>query len=85
MKPPPPRWPSARELAGGLGKGIGISTTGIAGPGGGTEETPVGTVYVGLAGLNGTIVKHRTLGVSRDRTRRYGSQIALELLRRELM
>ena len=44
---------TAMEMANGVrricGSDIGISTTGIAGPDGGTEEKPVGTVYVGFA------------------------------------
>lgn len=49
---------TAREMASGICKvantKVGISTTGIAGPGGGTDEKPVGLVYMGLC-INGQV------------------------------
>ena len=63
--------PVARQLAEGvralLGADYGISVTGIAGPTGGSEEKPVGTVFVGVASKNRTIVKKLSLSHMRDR------------------
>ncbi len=63
---------------------IGVSITGVAGPGGGTEQTPVGTVFVGVADEHGVEVKPLQLGGERDRVRQVAAQTALELLRRKL-
>jgi len=64
---------------------FGISVTGIAGPGGGTEEKPVGLVYIALA--DDIHVEHRKLMLPGDRhlIRWRASLAALDLLRRRLL
>lgn len=57
----------ARGIRIALGSDIGISTTGIAGPGGGTEEKPVGTVYVGVSSRNGDRAFRLNLSPHRSR------------------
>lgn len=49
---------------------IAVSTTGIAGPGGGTAEKPVGLVYISLAYEGGVLVKKLNLNGDRDSVRR---------------
>lgn len=62
-----------------------LAITGVAGPGGGTEAKPVGTVVIGLAGPE-TLRSHkfRFLG-SRERVRAMAAQTALDLLRRAIL
>jgi nicotinamide-nucleotide amidase len=62
-----------------------LSVTGVAGPGQGGELAPVGTVYVGLADVNGSRVAHRLFLGDRDRIRQFTTQMALDLLRRRLL
>jgi len=65
------------------GADIAISITGVAGPGGGTEDKPVGTVWFGLARKGEpTITKHRKLPWGRDRIQTLAAYLALELVRR---
>lgn len=67
------------------GSTYGVSTTGYAGPGGGTEYDPVGTVYIGVAGPKGTQVIRYRHGLGRDRVRILATQNSLDLLRRTLL
>jgi PncC family amidohydrolase len=66
---------TAMEMADGVRRlcnsDIGISTTGIAGPGGGTDEKPIGTVYVGFSYEDSTIAFNLKLDptLSRDEIR----------------
>lgn len=61
-----------------------LSVTGVAGPEGGSEATPVGTVFIGLAGPDGVMsLKSRFLG-DRSRVRAMAAQTALDLLRKKL-
>lgn len=63
----------------------GISTTGYAGPDGGTDFNPVGTVYLGLSGPKGTQVIRIRYGADRYRVRALATQAALDLLRKTLL
>jgi nicotinamide-nucleotide amidase len=71
-----------------LGTDWGISITGIAGPGGGSEQKPVGLVYTGLATPDGTVIsqEHRFGAIrGREAVRYLGACTALDQLRRQLM
>ncbi len=78
----------AREMAQGArrisGADYALSVTGVAGPSGGTKETPVGTVFVGLSGENGTRVERFSFRGDRARIRTLACLNALNMLRKEL-
>ena len=63
---------------------IGVSTTGIAGPTGGTAEKPVGLVWVGYADASGSFAIKFTFGEGRSRVKERATQAALEIVRRRL-
>jgi nicotinamide-nucleotide amidase len=60
-----------------------LAITGVAGPDGGSEKKPVGTVYVGLADAAGCAVVHRQFFGDRTRIRQFATQMALDMLRRK--
>ena len=77
--------PVAEAMAEGIRKraetDFGLSITGIAGPGGGTEEKPVGTVFIALADDMKTESRKFTLPGDRNLVRWRASQAALDMLR----
>lgn len=68
-----------------VGTTIGVGVTGIAGPGGGSPEKPVGTVHIAVAGPQGTVHRHQVFPGNRDRIRSWASQSALDMVRRVVM
>ena len=64
---------------------LGISTTGIAGPDGGTEEKPVGTIAIGLADAEGTVAHRFQFMRDRVRNRQLTVHVALDWLRRRTL
>lgn len=64
---------------------IGLSITGIAGPGGGSPEKPVGLVYIGISDGSQNINRHRIMPGDRESIRERSTYLALSWLRRYLM
>jgi nicotinamide-nucleotide amidase len=79
----------ARAMAEGIrrtaGTSIGISTTGIAGPTGGSAEKPVGLVYIGYADAGQSLAVKFRFGEGRNRVVERAGAAALELLRKKLV
>jgi nicotinamide-nucleotide amidase len=63
---------------------IGVGITGIAGPEGGSEEKPVGTVFIGVSSPRGDAVRKYRFAGTRKTIRERATQTALDLVRREL-
>ena len=80
---------TAKEMVEGMANvantDIAISTTGIAGPEGGTDEKPVGLVYIGIFIKGKTIVQKLNLTGDREAIRRKATMNALNILRKELI
>jgi nicotinamide-nucleotide amidase len=68
-----------------VGSALGLGVTGIAGPGGGSEEKPVGTVHIALAHTAGVVERAVTLPGDRDAIRWQASQVALDMVRMHLL
>ena len=62
-----------------------LATTGIAGPGGGTEDKPVGLVYLAVADAEGTICLRHNWPGTREQFKHRVSQYALNLLRKRVL
>jgi nicotinamide-nucleotide amidase len=79
----------AREMAEGARRQTGadyaISVTGIAGPGGGSADKPVGTVWMALADAAGTLTQRRLNSFDRETFKYVTTQQGLEMLRRRLL
>ncbi len=81
----------ARAMAEGgrarLGADLCLAVTGVAGPGGGSPDKPVGTVHLALAGPAGGEVLQRKISYpgDRERVRWLSSQVGLEMMRRHLL
>jgi competence/damage-inducible protein CinA-like protein len=80
--------PVAQAMAAGIrkrtGASLGIGITGIAGPGGGSKEKPVGLVFIALADERGTQVREFRFPGNRERIRLWASTLALEMIRRRV-
>ncbi len=62
-----------------------IATSGVAGPGGGTDDKPVGLIWIAVSGLKGTISKKFMFGKERDINIKRSSIAALNMLRKVLI
>lgn len=79
----------AEEMAVGItktsGAHIGLSTTGVAGPGGGTEEKPVGLVYIGICYKGEVVTRELRLNGDRQKIRESSTTALLDMLINELL
>ena len=66
------------------GADLALSLTGVAGPSGGTDEKPVGTVYLAVASAQGTKVERRAFSGDRHRIQKMAAWVGLQLVRQSL-
>ena len=83
----------SQEVVEGMATGVrnlmeadfGVATTGVAGPSGGTEENPVGTVWIGVASKEGVVSKRFNFGKDRENVINRATIAAYEMLREQLI
>lgn len=83
----------SQQVVEGMAKGVrelmevdfGVATTGVAGPGGGTDATPVGTVWIGVASKNGIVSKCFNFGKERENVINRATIMAYEMLRQQII
>ncbi len=64
---------------------FGVATTGVAGPSGGSEENPVGTVWIGVASAKGVVSKRFNFGKDRENVINRATVAAYEMLRQQII
>ena len=81
--------PIAEQMARGAraraGVEVGVGITGIAGPDGGSEQKPVGTVFIAISTPDGEVVRDYRIVATRAAVRERSAQQALDLVRRRLL
>ena len=80
---------TAEQMAAGvakaLGADIGVGITGIAGPGGGTEDKPTGLVYISVWYKGENFTRKTNSSFGRDRVRMQAASTALDMIRRHIL
>ena len=83
----------SQQVVEGMARGVrdlmeadfGVATTGVAGPEGGTEENPVGTVWIGVASANGVVSKRFNFCKDRENVINRATIAAYEMLRQQII
>lgn len=83
----------SQQVVEGMARGVrdlmeadfGVATTGVAGPGGGTEDNPVGTVWIGVASAHGVASKRFNFGKDRENVINRATIAAYEMLRQQII